>query len=210
MCMSSARGRRSPRHRQKQNCSGSLRDKDRLISDGDATYRKYPGVNNVAYVVGHTQSQMLSLTKDTNSQTFLFLQSDADQLPDPGSPSPTDEVFLDPGSPPSGPAPAPPAYILPQPTIEEARQQMHSLLDDAFALVSPSSQGSPAPLTFTGVTAVTGVGGVIPGQPSSPSSRPARQWGSSSYPAAPAHSPFSAVSRCTSEFNLFFNVVYTG
>ncbi|XP_055046785.2 UPF0606 protein KIAA1549 isoform X1 [Misgurnus anguillicaudatus] len=166
----SSRGRRSPRQRQRQNFSGSgsLRDKDRLITDGDATYRKYPGVNNVAYV------------------------SDADQLPDAGSPSPTDEVFLDPGSPPSGPAPAPPAYVPHQPTIEEARQQMHSLLDDAFALVSPSSQGSPAPLTFTGVTAVTGVGGISPGQPSSPSSRPARQWGSSSYPAAPAHSPFSA------------------
>ncbi|XP_065121841.1 UPF0606 protein KIAA1549 isoform X2 [Paramisgurnus dabryanus] len=166
----SSRGRRSPRQRQRQNFggSGSLRDKDRLITDGDATYRKYPGVNNVAYV------------------------SDADQLPDTGSPSPTDEVFLDPGSPPSGPAPAPPAYVPHQPTIEEARQQMHSLLDDAFALVSPSSQGSPAPLTFTGVTAVTGVGGISPGQPSSPSSRPARQWGSSSYPAAPAHSPFSA------------------
>ncbi|XP_026065845.1 UPF0606 protein KIAA1549-like [Carassius auratus] len=166
----SSKGRRSPRHRQRQNMSGSgsLRDKDRLITDGDATYRKYPGVNNVAYV------------------------SDADQLPDAGSPSPTDEVFLDPGSPPSGPAPAPPAYVAPQPTIEEARQQMHSLLDDAFALVSPSSQGSSAPLTFTGVTAVTGVGGVSPGQPSSPSLRPARQWGSSSYPAAPAHSPFSA------------------
>ncbi|KAL0196253.1 hypothetical protein M9458_009825, partial [Cirrhinus mrigala] len=119
-------------------------DKDRLITDGDATYRKYPGVNNVAYV------------------------SDADQLPDAGSPSPTDEVFLDPGSPPSGPAPAPPTYVPPQPTIEEARQQMHSLLDDAFALVSPSSQGSPAPLTFTGVTAVTGIGGISPGQPSSP------------------------------------------
>ncbi|KTF84499.1 hypothetical protein cypCar_00024929 [Cyprinus carpio] len=166
----SSKGRRSPRHRQRQNLSGSgsLRDKDRLISEGDATYRKYPGVNNVAYV------------------------SDADQLPDAGSPSPTDEVFLDPGSPPSGHAPAPPSYVPPQPTIEEARQQMHSLLDDAFALVSPSSQGSSAPLTFTGVTAVTGVGGISPGQPSSPSSRPSRQWGSSSYPAAPIHSPFSA------------------
>ncbi|XP_016137148.1 UPF0606 protein KIAA1549-like [Sinocyclocheilus grahami] len=165
----SSKERRSPRHRQRQNLSGSgsLRDKDRLISDGDAMYRKYPGVNNVAYV------------------------SDADQLPDAGSPSPTDEVFLDPGSPPSGPAPAPPSYVPPQPTIEEARQQMHSLLDDAFALVSPSSQGSPAPLTFTGITAVTCVGGISPGQPSSPSSRPTRQWGSSSYPAAPVHSPFS-------------------
>ncbi|XP_017554444.1 UPF0606 protein KIAA1549 isoform X2 [Pygocentrus nattereri] len=166
----SSRGRRSPRHRQRQNTSGngSLTDKDRLITDGDATYRKYPGVNNVAYV------------------------SDADQLPDAGSPSPTDEVFVDPGSPPPGPAPAPPSYVPPQPTIEEARQQMHSLLDDAFALVSPSSQGSSAPLTLTGVTAITGVGGVSPVAPSSPPPRPVRQWGSSSYPVAPAHSPFSA------------------
>ena len=89
---------------------------------------------------------------------------------------------------------APPSYVPPQPTIEEARQQMHSLLDDAFALVSPSSQGSSAPLTLTGVTAITGVGGVSPVAPSSPPLRPLRQWGSSSYPVAPAHSPFSAVS----------------
>ncbi|XP_049329214.1 UPF0606 protein KIAA1549 isoform X1 [Astyanax mexicanus] len=166
----SSRGRRSPRQRQRHHlsCNDSLNDKDRLITDGDATYRKYPGVNNVAYV------------------------SDADQLPDASTPSPTDEVFVDPGSPPSGPAPAPPSYVPPQPSIEEARQQMHSLLDDAFALVSPSSQGSSAPLTLTGVTAITGVGGVSPVVPSSPPPRPVRQWGSSSYPAAPAHSPFSA------------------
>ncbi|GAA6102780.1 UPF0606 protein KIAA1549 isoform X2 [Tachysurus ichikawai] len=164
------RGRRSPRQRQRQNLSGnsSLTDKDRLISDGDATYRKYPGVNNVAYV------------------------SDADRLPDVSSPSPTDEVFVDPGSPPPGPAPAPPAYIPPQPSIEEARQQMHSLLDDAFALVSPSSQISSAPLNITGVTTIPGEEGVSPGLPSSPPPRSVRQWGSSSYPAAPAHSPFSA------------------
>ncbi|XP_027007717.2 UPF0606 protein KIAA1549 isoform X1 [Tachysurus fulvidraco] len=164
------RGRRSPRQRQRQNLSGnsSLTDKDRLISDGDATYRKYPGVNNVAYM------------------------SDADRLPDVSSPSPTDEVFVDPGSPPPGPAPAPPAYIPPQPSIEEARQQMHSLLDDAFALVSPSSQSSSAPLNITGVTTIPGEEGVSPGPPSSPPPRSVRQWGSSSYPAAPAHSPFSA------------------
>ncbi|KAM9467973.1 UPF0606 protein KIAA1549 [Clarias gariepinus] len=164
------RGRRSPRQRQKQNLStnSSLTDKDRLITEGDATYRKYPGVNNVAYL------------------------SDADQLPDVGSPSPTDEVFVDPGSPPPGPAPVPPTYIPPQPTIEEARQQMHSLLDDAFALVSPSSQSSSAPLNHPGVTAIPGVEGVSPGPPSSPPPRSVRQWGSSSYPAAPAHSPFSA------------------
>lgn len=64
-------------------------------------------------------------------------QSDPDLPPDHGSPSPTDEVFDS--------APAPPPYMPPQPSIEEARQQMHSLLDDAFALVSPSSQGSVSP-----------------------------------------------------------------
>ncbi|XP_034530059.1 stabilin-2 [Notolabrus celidotus] len=62
------------------------------------------------------------------------IPSDPDLPPDHGSPSPTDEVFDS--------APPPPPYMPPQPSIEEARQQMHSLLDDAFALVSPSSQGS--------------------------------------------------------------------
>lgn len=104
----------------------------------------------------------------------FFLKSDPDLPPDHSSPSPTDEVF--------DPAPAPPPYMPPQPSIEEARQQMHSLLDDAFALVSPSSQGS------------AGVGRVSPALPS-PSPQPrlqGRQWGS--YPAAPSHSPFSSVS----------------
>lgn len=56
---------------------------------------------------------------------------------------------------------------------------MHSLLDDAFALVSPSSQGSA---------------GVSPALTSPPTqAHPlGKQWGS--YPAAPSHSPFSAVS----------------
>ncbi|XP_026218933.1 UPF0606 protein KIAA1549-like isoform X2 [Anabas testudineus] len=106
------RGRRSPRGRRAQPGPGSLpdTDRDRLLTDQSATYRKYPGLNNVAYM------------------------SDPDLPPDDGSPSPTDEVFDS--------APAPPPYMHPQPSIEEARQQMHSLLDDAFALVSPSSQGS--------------------------------------------------------------------
>ncbi|XP_066524639.1 UPF0606 protein KIAA1549 isoform X2 [Hoplias malabaricus] len=166
----SYRGRRSPRQLQRHNLSGndSLTDKDYLITEGDATFRKYPGVNNAAYM------------------------SDADQPPDAGSPSPTDEVFVDPGSPPPGPAPAPPSYITPQPSIEEARQQMHTLLDDAFALVSPSSQRSSAPLTLAGVTVITGVGGVSTVEQSSPPPRALRQWASSSYPVAPAHSPFSA------------------
>ncbi|XP_029018489.1 UPF0606 protein KIAA1549 [Betta splendens] len=147
---SKKRGRRSPRGRHAQPGPGSLpdTDRDRLLTDHSATYRKYPGLNNVAYM------------------------SDPDLPPDHGSPSPTDEVF--------DAAPAPPPYMPPQPSIEEARQQMHSLLDDAFALVSPSSQGS------------AGVSGVSPALPSpSPQTRPpGRQWGS--YPAAPSHSPFSA------------------
>ncbi|XP_016521053.1 UPF0606 protein KIAA1549 isoform X3 [Poecilia formosa] len=104
------RGRRSPRGRRPHQGPGSLpdTDRDRLLTDQSATYRKYPGLNNVAYM------------------------SDPDLPPDHGSPSPTDEVFDS--------APAPPPYMPPQPSIEEARQQMHSLLDDAFALVSPSSQ----------------------------------------------------------------------
>ncbi|KAM3858887.1 UPF0606 protein KIAA1549 [Diretmus argenteus] len=148
------RGRRSPRGRRGQPGPGSLpdtdrlTDRDRLLTDQSATYRKYPGLNNVAYM------------------------SDPDLPPDHGSPSPNDEVFDS--------APAPPPYMPPQPSIEEARQQMHSLLDDAFALVSPSSQGS------------AGVTGLSPALPSpSPQTRPpGRQWGS--YPAAPSHSPFSA------------------
>ncbi|XP_077399422.1 UPF0606 protein KIAA1549 isoform X2 [Vanacampus margaritifer] len=134
------RGRRSPRGRRAPVGPGSLpdTDQDRLLVDQGATYRKYPGFNNVAYM------------------------SDPDLPPDPRSPSPTDEVF-DPDA-----APAPPPYMPPQPSIEEARQQMHSLLDDAFALVSPSSQGlSPA----------------LPGPLG-------RQWGS--YPVGPSHSPLSA------------------
>ncbi|KAK2859266.1 hypothetical protein Q5P01_003886 [Channa striata] len=144
------RGRHSPHCRRAQAGPGSLpdTDRDRLLTDQSATYRKYPGLNNVAYM------------------------SDPDLPPDHGSPSPTDEVF--------DPAPAPPPYMPPQPSIEEARQQMHSLLDDAFALVSPSSQGS------------IGVSGVSPALPTpSPLACPSgRQWGS--YPAAPCHSPFSA------------------
>ncbi|KAI9522475.1 hypothetical protein NQZ68_035815 [Dissostichus eleginoides] len=129
------RGRRSPRGRRSQPGPGSLpdTDRDRLLTDHSATYRKYPGLNNVAYM------------------------SDPDLPPDHGSPSPTDEVFDS--------APPPPPYLPPQPSIEEARQQMLCLLDDAFALVSPSSGGS---------------GGV-----SGPSPRPP-------YSAASPHSPFSA------------------
>nr|XP_057923400.1 UPF0606 protein KIAA1549-like isoform X2 [Doryrhamphus excisus] len=146
---SDLRGRRSPRGRRAQPGPGSLpdTDQDRLLVDQGATYRKYPGLNNVAYM------------------------SDPDLPPDHGSPSPTDEVF--------DPAPVPPPYMPPQPSIEEARQQMHSLLDDAFALVSPSSQGSAG---------LSGVSPALPG-PSAQAGPLGRQWGS--YPSGPSHSPLS-------------------
>uniref|UniRef100_A0A672PVC5 UPF0606 protein KIAA1549-like n=1 Tax=Sinocyclocheilus grahami TaxID=75366 RepID=A0A672PVC5_SINGR len=154
----SNRGKRSPKQRRKQQMNGDLTDADRdrlITTDSDGTYRKYPGVNNIAYV------------------------SDPDQGPEHHSPSPTDDVFHSPISPP-GHLPPPPPYLPPQPSIEEARQQMHSLLDDAFALVSPSSQGSTAGITLPGV-------GLDPGPPpaSSPPSRGPRPWGPGYLPLNP-------------------------
>ncbi|KAM8861902.1 UPF0606 protein KIAA1549 isoform 5-T6 [Synchiropus picturatus] len=145
---SSARGRRSPKLRTREQMNGRLADadKDHLINeDAEAVYRKCPGVNNVAYV------------------------SDPDQMAGSPhrSPSPTDDVFLGPTS--SPPGHAPPPYMPPQPSIEEARQQMHSLLDDAFALVSPTSQGSTAGITLPGVHL----------SDSSPPGRNNRHWGHS-------------------------------
>ncbi|KAM4553554.1 UPF0606 protein KIAA1549 isoform 2-T2 [Fundulus diaphanus] len=148
----SGRGRRSPKQRLKDQLNGGLieADKDHLITeDSDAVYRKCPGVNNVAYV------------------------SDADQGPGSPqrSPSPTDDVFPGPASSPPGHAPPPPPYMPPQPSIEEARQQMHSLLDDAFALVSPTSQSSTAGITLPGVNSNP--------QGTSPPGRGPRAWGPS-------------------------------
>ncbi|XP_037623029.1 UPF0606 protein KIAA1549 isoform X5 [Sebastes umbrosus] len=148
----SGRGRRSPKMRMKSQLNGGMMeaDKDHLITeDCDAVYRKCPGVNNVAYV------------------------SDPDQGPGSPhrSPSPTDDVFLGPASSPPGHAPPPPPYMPPQPSIEEARQQMHSLLDDAFALVSPTSQGSTAGITLPGVNTNPPL--------SSPPGRGPRPWGPS-------------------------------
>uniref|UniRef100_A0A3Q0RK17 Si:ch211-1e14.1 n=1 Tax=Amphilophus citrinellus TaxID=61819 RepID=A0A3Q0RK17_AMPCI len=146
----SGRGRRSPKQRMKDQMNGGMMeaDKDHLITeDSDAAYRKCPGVNNVAYV------------------------SDPDQGPGSPhrSPSPTDDVFPAPTSSPPGHAPPPPPYMPPQPSIEEARQQMHSLLDDAFALVSPTSQGSTAGITLPGVNSNP--------PNSSPPGRGPRPWG---------------------------------
>ncbi|XP_061577371.1 UPF0606 protein KIAA1549 isoform X6 [Cololabis saira] len=148
----SGRGRRSPKQRLKDQLNGGMMeaDKDHLITeDNDAAYRKCPGVNNVAYV------------------------SDPDQGPGSPqrSPSPTDDVFLGPACSPPGHAPPPPPYMLQQPSIEEARQQMHSLLDDAFALVSPTTQGSTAGVTLPGVNTNP--------LASSPPGRGPRAWGPS-------------------------------
>ncbi|NXN21654.1 K1549 protein, partial [Nycticryphes semicollaris] len=127
----SSRAKRSPKQRRRHQINGSPIDaeKDRLITtDSDGTYKRPPGVNNSAYI------------------------SDPDLPPEPQTSSSAD-VGKFPGLP-SHPVSQ---YIPPQPSIEEARQTMHSLLDDAFALVAPSSQAANS-------TAVTPPG-VSAGQP---------------------------------------------
>ncbi|XP_030334556.1 UPF0606 protein KIAA1549 homolog isoform X2 [Strigops habroptila] len=112
----SSRAKRSPKQRRRHQINGSPIDaeKDRLITtDSDGTYKRPPGVNNSAYI------------------------SDPDLPPEPQTSSSAD-VGKFPGLP-SHPVSQ---YVPPQPSIEEARQTMHSLLDDAFALVAPSSQAA--------------------------------------------------------------------
>ncbi|XP_028813359.1 UPF0606 protein KIAA1549 isoform X4 [Denticeps clupeoides] len=160
-----SKGKRSPKQKKTSQVNGAMMDADRdrlITADSDATYRRYPGVSNIAYV------------------------SDPDQPPEPGLPSPSDDVFLGPNSPPPGHAPPPPPYLPPQPSIEEARQQMHSLLDDAFALVSPTFPTSAAGITLPGV----GNGHAVPPGSSPPSRGPPRIWA----PSYPALSSFSG--RC--------------
>ncbi|XP_063303690.1 UPF0606 protein KIAA1549 homolog [Pelobates fuscus] len=149
----SSRARRSPKQRRRQQGSGSPpgADRDRLITtDSDGTYKRPPGVSNSAYV------------------------SDPDLPSD--NPTPVSDLGKFPGSP---HRPPPAQYVAPQPSIEEVRQTMQSLLDDAFALVAPSSQ-------ISGTPGVTQTGGTSGQQPVS--STPARTgrsfapWGSP-YPA---------------------------
>ncbi|KAG8428962.1 hypothetical protein GDO86_018698, partial [Hymenochirus boettgeri] len=112
----SSRSRHSPKQRRRQHGSGSPpdADRDRLINtDSDGTYKRPPGVSNSAYV------------------------SDPEVPSDNGSPVSDQEKY--PASPQRLPPPS--QYVAPQPSIEEVRQTMQSLLDDAFALVAPSSQG---------------------------------------------------------------------
>ncbi|XP_062454777.1 UPF0606 protein KIAA1549 homolog [Rhea pennata] len=127
----SSRAKRSPKQRRRHQINGSPLDaeKDRLITtDSDGTYKRPPGVNNSAYI------------------------SDPDLPPEPQTSSSADL-----GKFPALPSHPVSQYIPPQPSIEEARQTMHSLLDDAFALVAPSSQAANS-------TAVTAPG-VSAGQP---------------------------------------------
>ncbi|KAF4800276.1 hypothetical protein TURU_046274 [Turdus rufiventris] len=112
----SSRAKRSPKQRRRHQINGSPIDaeKDRLITtDSDGTYKRPPGVNNSAYI------------------------SDPDLPPEPQTSS-----SVDLGKFPGLPSHPVSQYVPPQPSIEEARQTMHSLLDDAFALVAPSSQAA--------------------------------------------------------------------
>ncbi|NXW66118.1 K1549 protein, partial [Eurystomus gularis] len=127
----SSRAKRSPKQRRRHQINGSPIDaeKDRLITtDSDGTYKRPPGVNNSAYI------------------------SDPDLPPEPQTSSSADL-----GKFPGMPSHPVSQYVPPQPSIEEARQTMHSLLDDAFALVAPSSQAANS-------TAITPPG-VSAGQP---------------------------------------------
>ncbi|NXN16014.1 K1549 protein, partial [Indicator maculatus] len=112
----SSRAKRSPKQRRRHQINGSPIDaeKDRLITtDSDGTYKRPPGVNNSAYI------------SDPDLPPEHQTSSSADMGKFPGLPShPVSQ------------------YVPPQPSIEEARQTMHSLLDDAFALVAPSSQAA--------------------------------------------------------------------
>ncbi|XP_033918726.1 UPF0606 protein KIAA1549 homolog isoform X1 [Melopsittacus undulatus] len=159
----SSRAKRSPKQRRRHQINGSPIDaeKDRLITtDSDGTYKRPPGVNNSAYI------------------------SDPDLPPEPQTSSSAD-VGKFPGLP-SHPVSQ---YIPPQPSIEEARQTMHSLLDDAFALVAPSSQAANS-------TAIAPPG-VSAGQPVN--NTPARagrettctQWGSPYGPTQAVNNPFN-------------------
>ncbi|NWR46589.1 K1549 protein, partial [Regulus satrapa] len=123
----SSRAKRSPKQRRRHQINGSPIDaeKDRLITtDSDGTYKRPPGVNNSAYI------------------------SDPDLPPEPQTSS-SAELGKFPGLP-SHPVSQ---YVPPQPSIEEARQTMHSLLDDAFALVAPSSQAANSTAVAPGVSA---------------------------------------------------------
>uniref|UniRef100_A0A8D2D6H6 KIAA1549 n=1 Tax=Sciurus vulgaris TaxID=55149 RepID=A0A8D2D6H6_SCIVU len=158
----SSRIKRSPKPRRKHQVNGCPADaeKDRLITtDSDGTYKRPPGVHNSAYI---------GCPSDPDLPADVQTPSSAELGRYPGLPFPASQ------------------YIPPQPSIEEARQTMHSLLDDAFALVAPSSQSAGA------AGAVSGVPASLPVN-STPSreERRATQWGSFYSPAQTASNPCS-------------------
>lgn len=154
----SSRLKRSPKPRRKHQVNGCPGDaeKDRLITtDSDGTYKRPPGVHNSAY---------MGCPSDPDLPAEVQTPSSAELNRYPGLPFPVSQ------------------YVPPRPSIEEARQTMHSLLDDAFALVAPSTTtagpGTPASLPVSG--------------PPSREERRGGQWGSFHSPAqTPANNPCS-------------------
>nr|XP_045016482.1 UPF0606 protein KIAA1549 homolog [Jaculus jaculus] len=158
----SSRIKRSPKPRRKHQVNGCPADaeKDRLITtDSEGTYKRPPGVHNSAYI---------GCPSDPDLPADVQTPSSAELGRYPGLPFPSSQ------------------YIPPQPSIEEARQTMHSLLDDAFALVAPSSQPTNA------MGAGPGVPAALP-MNSTPSreERRATQWASFYSPAQTANNPCS-------------------
>ncbi|KAK2502766.1 hypothetical protein MC885_014116 [Smutsia gigantea] len=158
----SSRIKRSPKPRRKHQVNGCPGDaeKDRLITtDSEGTYKRPPGVHNSAYI---------GCPSDPDLPADVPTPSSAELGRYPGLPFPASQ------------------YIPPQPSIEEARQTMHSLLDDAFALVAPSSQPTNAMAAGPGVPASLPMN-------STPSreDRRATQWGSFYSPAQTANNPCS-------------------
>ncbi|XP_021548512.1 UPF0606 protein KIAA1549 homolog [Neomonachus schauinslandi] len=158
----SSRIKRSPKPRRKHQVNGCPGDaeKDRLITtDSDGTYKRPPGVHNSAYI---------GCPSDPDLPADVQTPSSAELGRYPGLPFPASQ------------------YIPPQPSIEEARQTMHSLLDDAFALVAPSSQPASSAVAGPGVPAILPVN-------STPSrdERRATQWGSFYSSAQTANNPCS-------------------
>ncbi|XP_006861303.1 PREDICTED: UPF0606 protein KIAA1549 homolog [Chrysochloris asiatica] len=158
----SSRIKRSPKPRRKHQVNGCPTDaeKDRLITtDSDGTYKRPPGVHNSAYL-GCPSDPDLPAEVQTPSSTELGRY--------PGLPFPASQ------------------YIPPQPSIEEARQTMHSLLDDAFALVAPSSQPASAAGAGPGLPA-----GLPLNSTPSREERRAAPWGSFYSPAQTANNACS-------------------
>ncbi|CAH7471202.1 D630045J12Rik [Phodopus roborovskii] len=158
----SSRIKRSPKPRRKHQVNGCPTDaeKDRLITtDSDGTYKRPPGVHNSAYI---------GCPSDPDLPADVQTPSSAELSRYPGLPFPASQ------------------YVPPQPSIEEARQTMHSLLDDAFALVAPSSQPTNALGAGPGVPASLPVN-ITPSR----EERRAMQWGSFYSPAQTANNPCS-------------------